>query len=338
MRYLNYIQGHFRRIRRRAMKHVRQLTTNDNSQSMLDEIRTLIDSVSGPAEKKTFAVEMQMFSRLLNRYIAEAGQKLDWEKVYPLPTDRICNYDQLPRLTNELSLLKKLAVLKVNGGLGTSMGLDGAKSALEVKNDFTFLDLAIQQIASVNTNHGVDIPLLLMTSFNTHDDTIRITQKYKNNKQVRIKPFMQSKYPRVMKDSLLPCPKDRQDDKAAWYPPGHGDLYTSLYRSGELNRLIKEGKEYLFVSNCDNLGAVSVRINLFHPSLSSDSPVHIFSVDSRILQHVVDSKADFIMEVTGKTNGDIEACVKTISFMLYASDTVRCQSGTLIGVPMRSWP
>ncbi|KAG6886182.1 hypothetical protein C0993_000700 [Termitomyces sp. T159_Od127] len=274
MHYLKYIEGPLRRIRRRAMKHVRQLTTKDNSQSMMDEIRALIESVSDPAEKKAFAVEMQMFSRFLNRYIAEASQKLDWRKVYSLPTDRICNYDQLPQPTNELLLLKKLAVLKVNGGLGTSMGLKGAKSALEVKNDFTFLDLAIQQIACVNANHGVDIPLLLMTSFNTHDDTLRITQKYTDSEQVRIRTFMQSKYPRVMKDSLLPCPKDRKDDKATWYPPGHGDLYTSLYRSGELKRLIKEGKEYLFVSNCDNLGAVSVVIDLFYLLLLSDNLVH----------------------------------------------------------------
>ncbi|KAG6873421.1 hypothetical protein C0995_015846 [Termitomyces sp. Mi166 len=282
MHYLYYFQEPFRRIHRRAIQHVRRFTTDHNSQSMRNEIGMLVNTVSDPTEKKTFTVEMQTFSKLLNRYIAEASKKIDWEKVHPLAADQIIHYDQLPRPTDDLPLLKKLAVLKVNGGLGTSMGLNGAKSALEVKDGFTFLDLAIQQIANVNTNYGVDIPLLLMTSFNTHDDSLRITQEY-SSKQVRIKLFMQSKYPRIMKDSLLPCPKDGHD-KTAWYPPGHGDLYAALYRSGELNRLIKEGKEYLFVSNCDNLGAV-------------------------ILQHVVDTKADFIMEVADKTKADIEACI-----------------------------
>ncbi|KAH0588982.1 hypothetical protein H2248_004762 [Termitomyces sp. 'cryptogamus'] len=284
MHYLYYLQEPFRRIHRRAIKHVRRFTTDLDSQSMRNEIGMLVDNMSDPAEKKAFIIEMQMFSKLLNRYIAEASQKLNWEKVHSLATNQIYHYDQLPRSSDEPQLFKKLAVLKVNGGLGTSMGLDGAKSALEVKNGFTFLDFAIQQIACVNTNHSVDIPLLLMTSFNTHDDTLRISQKY-NSKQVRIKLFMQSKYPAVTKDSLLPCPKDGQNDEVAWYPPGHGDLYTALYRSGELNRLIKEGKEYLFVSNCDNLGAV---------------------VDSRILRHAADTRADFIMEVTDRTNMDIE--------------------------------
>src|SRR6202041_168733 len=95
----------------------------------------------------------------------------------------------------------------------------------------------------------------LMTSFNTHDDTLRITKKYQ---QIRITTFNQSRYPRIMKESLLPCPKNAEDDKRAWYPPGHGDLYNALLHSGVLDQLLKEGKEYMFVSNSDNLGAVLV--------------------------------------------------------------------------------
>lgn len=135
--------------------------------------------------------------------------------------------------------------------------MQGAKSALEVKNDLTFLDLTVQQIAHLNAAHSVDVPLFFMTSFNTHEDTLRIMQKY-NSKEVHITTFRQSKYPRIMKESLALCPKNGGDEKAAWYPPGHGDLYTSLYRSGVLDKLLKDGKQYLFVSNSDNLGAVLV--------------------------------------------------------------------------------
>ncbi|KAF5380542.1 hypothetical protein D9615_004532 [Tricholomella constricta] len=295
----------FRRIRRRATKQLRRFTTGLRPRIMRNEIARLVDTVSDPAAKKVslskpnkspfasplnshytqaFAVEMQTFSKLLSRYIAGTNDKLDWEKVKSPATDQIQSYDQLPQPKDEIILLKHLAVLKVNGGLGTSMGMQGAKSALEVKNSLTFLDLAVQQIAHVNASHGVDVPLLLMTSFNTHKDTLRIIQKY-DTKQVRITPFMQSKYPRILKDSLSPCPENEKDDKAAWYPPGHGDLYTALYRSGVLDRLLKDGKQYLFVSNSDNLGAV---------------------VDSRILQHMADTKAEFLMEVTDKTKADIK--------------------------------
>lgn len=138
--------------------------------------------------------------------------------------------------------------------------MEGAKSALEVKNDMTFLDLTVWQIAHLNATYDVDVPLILMTSFNTHEDTIRIVKNY-SDQQLRITTFNQSKYPRIFQDSLLPCAKSAWDDKTAWYPPGHGDLYNALFRSGMLDQLLADGKEYLFVSNSDNLGAMFVSSN-----------------------------------------------------------------------------
>ena len=44
------------------------------------------------------------------------------------------------------NLLDKLVVLKLNGGLGTTMGCKGTKSLISVRNDNTFLDLTVQQI------------------------------------------------------------------------------------------------------------------------------------------------------------------------------------------------
>jgi hypothetical protein len=135
--------------------------------------------------------------------------------------------------------------------------MGGAKSALEVRGDLTFLDIIIRQVEHLNTTEHVEVPLLLMTSFNTEEDTLRIVKKYAN-RDVKITTFNQSRYPRLTKESLLPLAKSVQDGKASWYPPGHGDLYNALHRSGVLDRLIGEGKEYLFVSNSDNLAAVSV--------------------------------------------------------------------------------
>jgi UTP--glucose-1-phosphate uridylyltransferase len=200
------------------------------------------------------------------------------------------HYSTLPK-PKDSSTLGKLAVLKVNGGLGTSMGMHllrlvevpclnsmlstgmtGAKSALEVKDDMTFLDLTVRQIEHLNTTERVDVPLILMTSFNTHEDTLRIIKKYANQ-QLRITTFNQSRYPRIFKETLLPCPKIADDDKKNWYPPGHGDLYNALLHSGVLDQLIAEGKEYLFVSNSDNLGAVYVHPQHLTTSVSSSSPV-----------------------------------------------------------------
>lgn len=105
--------------------------------------------------------------------------------------------------------------------------MTGAKSALEVKDDMTFLDLTVRQIEHLNTTHKVDVPLILMTSFNTHEDTLRIIKKYANQ-QLRITTFNQSRYPRILKEGLLPAPKAAGDDKDKWYPPGHGGNATRI--------------------------------------------------------------------------------------------------------------
>lgn len=123
-----------------------------------------------------------------------------------------------------------------------------------------------------------------MNSFNTHDDTSVILQKY-SHANVTIETFNQSRYPRIFKDSLTPMPKSNKDGLQCWYPPGHGDLFGSLYNSGLLQKLLDQGKEYLFVSNVDNLAA---------------------TVDFNILQHMAESGAEFIMEVTNKTLADVK--------------------------------
>ncbi|KAI0320904.1 UTP--glucose-1-phosphate uridylyltransferase-domain-containing protein [Amylostereum chailletii] len=271
----------------RGSSHIdfKTATTGVQGKAMRNELSRLVSTVQDPLAKKAFDTEMQSFFYLFTRYLSERAQnhELVWDRIKSPGEDQIVPYASLPT-TADPTALNRLAVLKVNGGLGTSMGMTGAKSALEVKDDMTFLDLTVRQIEHLNTTHKVDVPLILMTSFNTHDDTLRIIKKYANQ-QLRITTFNQSRYPRIFKETLLPCPKSSGDDKKNWYPPGHGDLYNALLHSGVLDQLIADGKEYLFVSNSDNLGAV---------------------VDQGILQHMIDSQAEFIMEVTDKTKADIK--------------------------------
>ncbi|TFY83007.1 hypothetical protein EWM64_g1008 [Hericium alpestre] len=273
------------RTRGVSAMHFKSATTGVATKTMRNELNRLVQTVQDPATKRAFDTEMQSFFYLFTRYLAEKAksQDLDWDRIKSPAADQIVPYDNLPEIKDGASL-NKLAVLKVNGGLGTSMGMTGAKSALEVKDEMTFLDLTVRQIEHLNTTHRVDVPLILMTSFNTHEDTLRIIKKYANQ-QLRITTFNQSRYPRILKETLLPAPKSADDDKKSWYPPGHGDLYNALVHSGVLDQLIAEGKEYLFASNADNLGAI---------------------VDQKILQHMIDTQAEFLMEVTDKTKADVK--------------------------------
>ncbi|KAI0812592.1 UTP-glucose-1-phosphate uridylyltransferase [Irpex lacteus] len=277
-------RGESTRVRGQSQLDFKTATTGVAAKAMRNELSSLVKSVSDPTTKKQFDAEMQSFFFLFTRYLTKRAndKEIVWDHIKSPSEDQIVPYSKLP--SGNPRNLEKLAVLKVNGGLGTSMGMTGAKSALEVKDDMTFLDLTVRQIEHLNTTNRVDVPLILMTSFNTHEDTLRIIKKYANQ-QLRITTFNQSRYPRIFKESLLPCPKSADDDKKNWYPPGHGDLYNALYQSGVLDQLLSEGKEYLFVSNSDNLGAV---------------------VDESILEHMVQSQAEFIMEVTDKTKADVK--------------------------------
>lgn len=143
----------------------------------------------------------------------------------------------------EKAFLDKLVVIKLNGGLGTSMGCTGPKSMISVRSGLNFLDLTVQQIEHLNKTYETNVPLVLMNSFNTEEDTKKILRKY-NNCQVDIKMFNQHRFPRINKETLLPvATKDPYTPKDGWYPPGHGDFYGALYDSGLIEEFKKQGKE-----------------------------------------------------------------------------------------------
>lgn len=169
---------------------------------------------------------------------------------------------QLPDLEGDIrgnvtfdpSLLQQTVVLKLNGGLGTSMGLDKAKSLLEVKSGNTFLDFTAQQVMHMREHFNANVHFMLMNSFNTSKDTLSFLQKYPalvNDKKLEL---VQNKVPKVDKKTFLPA-EWSINKNLEWCPPGHGDLYTALYGSGKLDELLAAGIKYMFVSNSDNLGA-----------------------------------------------------------------------------------
>lgn len=147
------------------------------------------------------------------------------------------------------------AVIKLNGGLGTSMGLDRAKTLLPVRPDLTFLDVIAGQVLHLREQLGVPMPLLFMNSFRTRDDTLAALAKY-DDLAVEGLPidFLQNREPKLRADDLTPVDWPA-DPTLEWCPPGHGDLYTALEVSGILDALIDAGYRYATVSNADNLGA-----------------------------------------------------------------------------------
>jgi UTP--glucose-1-phosphate uridylyltransferase len=201
-----------------------------------------------------------------------------------IPEDDISPIGSLPdieTLSPELAqtgqaVLSKAVLMKLNGGLGTGMGLEKSKSLLVVKEGLSFLDIIARQAQSAG------VPLILMNSFNTQKDSLAVLSRYPDLQHDIPLDFLQHKVPKVTQDDLSPAIWP-QDPELEWCPPGHGDIYAALITSGMLDRLVEAGYEYGFVSNADNLGAV---------------------LDAKLLGYFVEQQLPFMMEVADRTEAD----------------------------------
>jgi len=223
------------------------------------------------------------FMRNYDQLVAGAKTTIAEDEIEPaqnIPSLRDLNVRPQPKL------LSQAVVVKLNGGLGTGMGLEKAKSLLRVKGEDTFLDFIAQQVIGMRSEFGAagrDLSFTFMNSFSTSEDTKVYLRKYENKVgPVAALEFVQNKSPKVRASDLSPVswPKD---PSLEWCPPGHGDLYPALLGSGTLDKLLQEGKRYMFVSNSDNLGA---------------------TMDLKLLTHFAESKAPFMMEVATRTEAD----------------------------------
>jgi UTP--glucose-1-phosphate uridylyltransferase len=211
----------------------------------------------------------------------EAGESGLMPEASIQPVDALPDADGL-RDEAGPELLDRTVVVKLNGGLGTSMGMTGPKSLLEVKDGLTFLDVSARQVLRMRERTGARLPLVLMNSFATRDASLDALERHDGIEVDVPVDFVQNKEPKVLVEDLLPAswPADRALE---WCPPGHGDLYTALQTSGMLERLLDQGYRYAFVSNVDNLGAV---------------------LEPRILAWFAASGAPFAMEAADRTAAD----------------------------------
>lgn len=173
--------------------------------------------------------------------------------------------------------LSRTVVIKLNGGLGTGMGLEKAKSLLKVKEGFSFLDIIARQAMKSH------VPLVLMNSFSTREESLSVLKKYPALSRVLIPfDFLQHKAPKITQDGFLPL-QVASHPELEWYPLGHGDLYAALVTSGMLDQLLSVGIETAFVSNADNLGA---------------------TLDASLLGFFTSNQLPFMMECADRTEAD----------------------------------
>jgi UTP--glucose-1-phosphate uridylyltransferase len=181
-------------------------------------------------------------------------------------------------------VLDRAVVLKLNGGLGTSMGMARAKALLEVKDGRSFLDLIAEQVLALRASvpSRPRLPLVLMDSFATREDSLAALRRHEGIEADVPLDFLQNKVPKLRADDLRPVSWPA-DPALEWAPPGHGDVYPALQASGLLDALLERGYRWAFLSNADNLGAV---------------------LDPRILAWVAREGLPFASEVALRTEAD----------------------------------
>jgi UTP--glucose-1-phosphate uridylyltransferase len=194
--------------------------------------------------------------RLEQLTVPDAGQ-LPGSELEPLPD--LPRLEELPEPSESQAreVLDRLVVVKLNGGLGTSMGLSGPKSLLSVKEGHSFLDIFTLQVLALRRQYGARLPLMLMNSPSTRGPSLEALGKHpavQDNGPVPL-DFLQGREPKIREDDHFPV-EWPQAPELEWCPPGHGDLYTALTASGTLDALLRAGVRWCFASNADNLGAV----------------------------------------------------------------------------------
>lgn len=223
---------------------------------------------------------LRAFARSVERIAAGESGLLPEAEIEPV--DTLPDADELPA-TGAADVLDRAVVLKLNGGLGTSMGLSGPKALLPVKEGLTFLDVIAQQVLHLRRETGARLPLVLMHSFATQEPSLAALARHEGIADQDVpQDFLQGKVPKLQASDLLPASHPANPD-LEWAPPGHGDVYPSLVSSGMLAALLAAGYRYAFVSNADNLGAV---------------------LDPKLLAFFAGSGAPFLMEVADRSPSD----------------------------------
>jgi UTP--glucose-1-phosphate uridylyltransferase len=224
---------------------------------------------------------IETFRRAYERLRAGDAGLLPEAEIEPI--DELPGLDDLPADDGGFGeAIEHAVVLKLNGGLGTTMGLTRAKALLAIKDGMTFLDVIARQVLELRRRTGARLPLVLMNSFHTREDSLAALARYPELPADVPPDFVQNKLPKLRADDLHPVSWP-DDPELEWAPPGHGDLYTALQTSGMLEALLDRDYRYAFVSNSDNLGAV---------------------LDARILAWIAREEIPFLMEAVERTHAD----------------------------------
>jgi len=262
-----------------------------------DKTKYLPSFISKMERAKFPPLVIDTFTYYYKKLVSGATGLISDKDIKPISADEIEDATRIKEYTESgRKALRHAVIIKLNGGLGTSMGLTKAKSLLKVKNKKTFLEIIVKQAERCR------VKLALMNSFSTHEDTIDALSMIKPSDSPLL--FIQNKFPKILQEDLAPATWPDNVD-LEWNPPGHGDIYSAIYTSGVLHSLLNKGIEYAFISNSDNLGA---------------------TMDEALLGYFCKNRLPFMMEVVPRTPSDVKGghIARHINGRLILRESAQC--------------
>ncbi|RZB31635.1 MAG: UTP--glucose-1-phosphate uridylyltransferase [Desulfobacteraceae bacterium Eth-SRB2] len=262
-----------------------------------DKTKYLPSFISKMERANSPPLVIDTFTYYYKKLVSGATGLISDKDIKPISPDEIEDATRIKEYTESgRKALRHAVIIKLNGGLGTSMGLSKAKSFLKVKNEKTFLEIIVKQAERCR------VKLALMNSFSTHEDTIDALSMIKPSDSPLL--FIQNKFPKILEEDLAPATWPENPD-LEWNPPGHGDIYSAIYTSGVLHSLLNKGIEYAFISNSDNLGA---------------------TMDESLLGYFCKNRLPFMMEVVPRTPSDVKGghIARHINGRLILRESAQC--------------
>ena len=196
------------------------------------------------------------------RSFASAYERLESGESALLPTaelepaGEIDTLEQLPD-ADASDILDRVAVIKLNGGLATSMGLRSP----EVARRGTRRSL----VPGHHRRPDAGAPRALRRAPAAGADeqpghprgdgcarSRRIPNSASGCRSTSFRAWFPSSTPRRSSRSRW-----TDNPTLEWNPPGHGDVYSALRGSGMLDAMLDQGYRYAMISNADNLGSTT---------------------------------------------------------------------------------
>jgi UDP-N-acetylglucosamine/UDP-N-acetylgalactosamine diphosphorylase len=219
-------------------------------------------------QRRTLADEIRRLDfALVNRLFREKSVAEDWatkaKRATPPPAARLNNTqstqnpfpkgDAVDRGREVLSAGEVAAVI-VAGGQGTRLGFDHPKGMFPIGpvSGSSLFRILFEKVLATSRRYEVRVPLYIMTSRATHDETIDYLETHNRfglpAEDVRL--FCQGQMPAVDLATGKVLLADKH--QVALSPDGHGGMLAALANCGALDEMERRGIRHLFYCQVDN--------------------------------------------------------------------------------------